>query len=289
MQDRDFAPQECGTNFREAVCIHTDKIFDSCRDKDCLENIRVYLTQYGQELIDRALNIKCTKAEVIWVFTSVDNVPFNRGFYAVDLKYFFKVTLQVFTGSCRPTEVEGLATFDKKVILFGSEGNAKIFNSDYGRGAPDTQDWKKANMPHAVVEVVDPIALGAKVVDVRQNNCCCCDDDFDPASVPESVCRIFEDPFIVGGEAKRAFVSLGVFSIIKLERRVQLLIPSYDYCVPQKECVSATADDNPCDLFDRIQFPMDEFYPPERCEFLESGQRDPSVECEDRGGNRYGK
>ena len=23
----------CGTDFREAVCIHTDKIYDSCRDK----------------------------------------------------------------------------------------------------------------------------------------------------------------------------------------------------------------------------------------------------------------
>lgn len=22
----------CGTNFREAVCIHTDKIYDSCRE-----------------------------------------------------------------------------------------------------------------------------------------------------------------------------------------------------------------------------------------------------------------
>ena len=26
----------CDTNFREAVCIHTDKIYDSCRDKDCV-------------------------------------------------------------------------------------------------------------------------------------------------------------------------------------------------------------------------------------------------------------
>ena len=26
--------KECSTNFREAVCVHTDKIFDSCRDKD---------------------------------------------------------------------------------------------------------------------------------------------------------------------------------------------------------------------------------------------------------------
>ena len=35
----------------------------------------------------------------------------------MDLKYFFKITLAVFTGLGRPTEVEGLATFDKKVIL----------------------------------------------------------------------------------------------------------------------------------------------------------------------------
>ncbi len=278
MQERCNEAQECGTNFREAVCVHTDKIFDSCRDKDCLENVRVYLTQDGQEIVDRALNVKCTKAEVIWVFTDVDNVPFNRGFYSVDLKYFFKVTLQVFTGACRPTEVEGLATFDKKVILFGSEGNAKVFDSSDKKNAFNEETWRKSNMPHAVVEVVDPIALGAKLVDVRQNNCCCCDDDIDLASVPDSVCRIFDDSLIVGGECKRVFVSLGVFSIIKLERRVQLLIPSYDYCVPQKECVGAT-DDNPCDLFDRIQFPMDEFYPPERCEFLEEGQKDPSADC----------
>ena len=172
--------------------------------------------------------------------------------------------------------VEGLATFDKKVILFGSEGNAKIFESKYKEDAFDAQLWKKTNLPHAVVEVVDPITLGAKLVDVRDKRSCCCDDEFDLASVPDSVCRVFDDSFILGGECKNVFVSLGVFSIIKLERRVQLLIPSYDFCIPQKECVGAT-DDNPCDLFERIDFPVDEFFPPERCEFLESGQDDPSV------------
>lgn len=129
----------------------------------------------------------------------------------------------------------------------------------------------------SAIEVVDPIALGAKLVDVKdKNNCCCCDDDFDLTSVPESVCRVFDDSFVTGSEQKRVFVSIGVFSIIKLERKVQLLIPSYDYCIPKKECVGAT-DDNPCDLFDRIDFPVDEFFPPERCEFLECGQDDPSV------------
>ena len=87
----------CDTNFSEAVCVHTDKIYDSCRDKDCLENVRVYLTSCGQDIVDRAINVKCTKAEVIWVFTDIEAVPFNRGFYSVDLKYFFKVTLAVLT------------------------------------------------------------------------------------------------------------------------------------------------------------------------------------------------
>ena len=211
------------------------------------------------------------------MFSDIESVPFNRGFYSIDLKYFFKVTLQVYTGVGRPTCVEGLAVFNKRVILFGSEGNAKIFSSKYKQNDFDAQLWKKTNMPYAVVEVVEPITLGAKLVDVRNDkHCCCsCEDDFDLASVPDSVCKIFDDALVIGGECKRVFVSLGVFSIVKLERRVQLLIPSYDYCVPHKECVGAT-DDNPCDLFDRIEFPMDEFYPPEKCAFLAPGEDDPS-------------
>jgi len=262
-------------SFREAVCIHTDKVYDSCRDKDCLENIRVYLTAEGQCVVDRAISVKCVKAEIIWVFSDVESVPFNRGYYSVDLKYFFKVTLAVYTGTGKPCEVEGLATFDKKVILYGSEGNAKIFSSDYKEDAFDSQLWRKTNMPKAVVEVVEPIALGAKVIDIK-DNCGCCDDCcIDISSVPESVCRVFDDRLILDGEQKRVFVSIGIFSIVKLERRVQLLIPSYDFCVPQKECVGAT-DDNPCDLFERIEFPVDEFFPPEKCD-LDPGN--PGCNC----------
>ncbi|MBQ3426520.1 MAG: hypothetical protein IJH37_05170 [Clostridia bacterium] len=209
------------------------------------------------------------------MFTDLEAVPFNRGFYSIDLTYFFKITLNVYTGVGRPVEVEGLAIFDKRVILFGSDGNSKTFSSKYKQNEFDTQQWKKTNMPYAVVEVVEPITLGESLKDVRNNNSCCCDEDFDLASIPDCVCKVFNDALVVGGEAKRTYVSLGIFSIVKLERHVQLLIPSYDYCIPKKECVSAV-DDSPCELFDRIDFPMDEFYPPSRCEFLESGETDPS-------------
>ena len=40
---------------RETVYIDTMRVLDSCRDRDCYENVRVYLTPGGQELIDRTL------------------------------------------------------------------------------------------------------------------------------------------------------------------------------------------------------------------------------------------
>lgn len=267
MNDKNCCSNEGG--FKESVCIHTDKIYDSCRDKDCLENLRVYLTAEGQSVVDRAVSIKCDKAEMIWVFSDIEAVPFQKGYYSVDLNYYIKVTLSVNTGSGCPTTADGLATFTKRVILFGSEGNAKVFESKYKGDSFDVQLWRKTNMPTAVVEAVDPVVLGADVIDTGKD-CCCSQTDL--ANVPESVCRVFDGGLITGGEQKRAYVSLGVFSIIRLERRVMLLIPAYDFCIPQKECVGGT-DDKPCNLFEKICFPVDEFFPPEKRNIDQKGKK----------------
>ncbi len=32
--------QDCSASIQEAVCINTKKIFDSCRDQDCIEDLR---------------------------------------------------------------------------------------------------------------------------------------------------------------------------------------------------------------------------------------------------------
>ncbi len=140
---------------KEKVCIQTDKIYDSCRSKECIECMRVYLTETGQEIIDRAVDVKCRKSEVIWVFSDVEKMPFNRGYYTVDLTFFFRVSLDVYTGVSRPVCVEGVATYSKKVVLFGSEGSAKIFSSKYKEDSFDPQLWQKTNMPKAVVEIGD--------------------------------------------------------------------------------------------------------------------------------------
>ena len=57
---------------REAVCIHTKKIYDSCKDKDCIEDLRFYPTQNCQAVIDRAISIKAGKAELLYVYIDVE-------------------------------------------------------------------------------------------------------------------------------------------------------------------------------------------------------------------------
>jgi hypothetical protein len=121
-----------------------------------MEDMEVILTAPGQEIIDQAINVKVKNAEVIWVFADLEPVPFNRGFFTIDIKYFFRVTLEAFRGVGRPTEVEGLCTFDKKVILFGSEGNSKTYSSNYNPGGQMPVMWKKNNLPKAIVELTVP-------------------------------------------------------------------------------------------------------------------------------------
>lgn len=231
---------------------------DDTLDKDCIEDIRVYLTCSSQHVVDRAINVKCRSAELIWCYIDVEPVSFNRGFYTVDVKYFYRVTADAFCGVGRPTEIEGLATFDKRAILFGSEGNAKIFSSRASLGAADQQTMRQANMPIAVVECVDPICLNVKLVE-RCDSRGCCETPFD---APDGISKCFSDELVIDGGEKRVYCTLGQFSMIRLERDSQLLVNSTEFCMPEKECVGS-ADDTPCDLFKRIRFPVDEFFPPD--------------------------
>ena len=42
-------------SIREAVSINTNKIFDCCRDKDCIDELRVYPTLTSQTYLDNPL------------------------------------------------------------------------------------------------------------------------------------------------------------------------------------------------------------------------------------------
>ena len=89
-------PAESPASIRQAVCVNTRKIFDSCRDKDCVDNLRVYPTESSLGYIDGALSIRPKTAELLYVDVNVEPVSFNRGYYTVDCSYFYRVTGETF-------------------------------------------------------------------------------------------------------------------------------------------------------------------------------------------------
>ena len=248
------------SGIREAVCIHTSKVMDACRDKDCIEDLRVYLTRESQALLDCASGAKVRSVELIYVDPMVEPVPYNSGNYTVTLTFYYKVVAEACMNSARPATVYGLAVFTKRVLLYGGEGCAKIFTSSQSTGCLDKKAVCRCNMPRAVVEAVEPMILAAKIQEV--SSCCRCDGDL--GDIPAAVLQCFDDDLVLGGERQRLYVTIGQFSIIRMERDTQLLIPSFDYCIPTKECsdvAGISPAEDACDIFAQVEFPIEEFFP----------------------------
>lgn len=262
------------SKIREAVCVQVEKVYDSCAEKDCIEDAKVLFL--NPCIVKNAINVKIKKAEVVEVLADIEPVPFKRGFYTVDLKYFIVVTLDILTtsGFVHPSP-KGLVLFDKKVILFGSEGGVKIFKSHFvecGKDMNEHSTLQQDNLPISKVEVAEPIGLNARIqtlADKIFDDCCCKKEN-----IPLNVIRHLEDEDESKHHdhdedeipTKRIVVTLGLFSIVKLVRFVQLKLPAFGFCVPDKECVAST-EENPCELFEDIEFPVNEFFPPQINEF----------------------
>ena len=122
-------PPENGT-FKEAVCVDAGRVYDSCCDRDCLEDLRCFFLAEDQALINSAISVRLRSAEVLNVFIDVEPVNFNKGFYSCDLTFFFLLGFDIYTAphSC-PQYIRGISSYSKKVILFGSDGNVKVFSS----------------------------------------------------------------------------------------------------------------------------------------------------------------
>ena len=240
-----------------ALSIHTRKITDSCRDKDCIEDLRVYLTRESQNALDNAASAKIRCAELIYTSIDVSPVAFNRNHYFIDLTFYYKILADAVVGAGRPVTLHGVAVFSKRAVLCGEESRAHIFTSNTRLGGPDGLTRVSANLPTAVVEVLDPMVLSSKVVDV-----CQCPRETAIQQIPEGICSCFDEELVLSGEQRRLLVTLGQFSIIRLERDAQLVVPVLDYSLPTKECCdSAGCAEDPCELFSKIPFPAQAFAP----------------------------
>ena len=243
-------PVDSAALIQEAVSINTEKIFDSCRDKDCVDDLRVYPTVSAAAVIESSISIRPRGADLLYVAMNVEPISFNRGFYTIDCTYFYRVTGEAFPSG---QELLGLAVFDKRVMLFGSEGSAMTFSSDDMQPHIAGED-----IPVAKLTAVDPIALQMKIVD----NDAALPDDQGQIVIPDFIAAAFPEDLLLTDTPRRWYATIGQFSIVRLERDTQLLIPAYNYSLPEKDCPGSTPDD-PCELFSRINFPMEEFFPPD--------------------------
>ena len=160
----------------------------------------------------------------------------------------------------RAQTVEGIAVLDKRVVLYGSEGSVNIFKSDPASdGFCDCSPHhckKSSNLPTAVLEAVAPVILDAKIVES-----CMPLNAFPDSELPDEVCGCFKSRPCFDRCGRRLVVTIGIFSVVRLERPAQYLVSGAEYSVPTKECKSPT-DRDPCGMFRRMPFPVDEFYPP---------------------------
>ena len=113
---------------------------------------------------------------------------------------------------------------------------------------------KTTSDPSAVVEAVDPIALSVKVCEEVKKCCCVCSCD----DVPIKVLNCLSGSLCHGRGQKNVYVTLGFFSVIRVERPAQLMISATEYAVPDKVCCKQDEED-PCALFAKMSFPTSEF------------------------------
>ncbi len=256
MQENRNTPFSLSCDSKGTVCINTNRVLDACRDRDCFEDTRVYLTTQGQEILANSTSVRTKSAKILSAYVGVNEVPFNNGFYRISVRYYIEIKFEACMGVGRSQTFRGLAVVEKEVILYGGEGRAFSFTSETsGRFCDPSPCNRGTNDPVAIVETVEPIVLATRV---SECGCPCpCSEAID---MPETVSNLFGScDFVINTTGPRIYVSLGIFSVIIIQRPAQLLIQATDYSVPDKECTPRCNDDDPCSLFRTIAFPISQF------------------------------
>ncbi len=236
-------------------CIIALKVYDACRQQDCLtvneigparaavsgtfcSNISL---EQGEVITPpdtaAAVTINNFGTERVIVVSKTPS-PFRVGYWDVDLKYVFSYDL-VFrnvNGGVLCT-IPAQSVYNKKVTLFGSITTDSTISTDFLTDGGTSFDT--GSQPFVLVES-KAVALSA---DLEFG--CCCDG---------------------GDGAYQVNVTIGLFTIIKLFRLVNLTVESKGFCIP-KECEDVS-NLSACDYFDGLDFPMDVFAPPQKKEFL---------------------
>ncbi len=267
----------CGHTQRDdgSRSIDTYRIFDSCRQQDCLEDLLILLPEDGQAMVDSAATVRIRDVRIPWTQIDTEETPFHKGYYRVNIRYYFHCVLECSNGIGTGQETAGLAVYDRSMMLYGGTGRISSFSTDL---VPGKSGFRHASRdPHIVLDVAEPVALRLSSVDFDRSrsfgNCFCeCD------AVPQEIADEFSGRFAQAVPGNKVlFITLGLFSMIRIERPTQIIVPACDSSIPTG-CGEYEFDDaDPCTLFRSMEFPLTDFYP----ETNPEATREPTLPLED--------
>jgi len=244
-------------------CIDTYRIFDSGKSRDCIENNRVYFSAKDQETLNSSLSVRARSSRILWTRIDSSPTPFSNGYYNINVKYFFLINIDCCLGGGMTQEIHGLAMFQKNALLYGGEINVSSFTSEISPSfCPDMECnlTPPSNLPRVVIEAADPVILK---VEAFQGQCeRFCQEPIN-TPFPDGVTKLFDGDLITQADPlnKVLYISLGLFSVIRLERPTQLVVPACDVCVPPSCPKPSECPSDPCSLFREMDFPIKDFYP----------------------------
>lgn len=246
-------------------CIIAQKIFDQCRIQKCLTPAILgparaarNMSSCNEMLCEGDIIVPpCNAASVTLRnvrLAKIDIVckkpnPLRSGCWDIDLKYVFHYDLEFRKADGTPIGcIAASSVYNLKVTLFGStESDVTVASDMYTcnenpLGGPFVNAEGKA------------VGLLAELKYPNNCNCGCnCGCGCGCSCGCDNEDSVFGAPVAVN-------VTIGLFTIVKMFRTVNLLVHSMGNCVPE-ECSCPTNQTDPCTFFDRLQFPMEIFAP----------------------------
>lgn len=265
----------CGSNSeRGEVCIIAQKIFDQCRIQKCLTSdilgparaARNPVPSCNEMLCEGDIivppcnatdvSIKDLELKKIEIIRKRPN-PLQKGCWDIELKYVFEYTLEFRRADgCIIGCIDATNSYNLRVTLFGSTESDVTTATDLfdccgnSSGGPFVLAEGKA------------IALAA---DLKYPNCgtgcgCGCGCGCGGSSGCGGCgCNDCCGDMTMGAPVA-VNVTIGLFTIVKLFRTVNMIVESLGRCLPES-CTSTASSGDPCGDFEAMCFPLDMFSP----------------------------
>ena len=177
--------------------------------------------------------------------------PLQKGCWDIELKYVFNYTLEFRRADgCFIGTIDATSSHHLRVTLFGStEADVTTVTDQFENAA-------SKGGPFIIAEG-KAVALNAELRFPGCNTChscnpchsCGCDCDSSQSSGDAAL-----------GAPIAVNVTIGLFTIVKLFRTVNIMVNSLGRCIPER-CTANATNSDPCNGFEDIRFPLDLFSP----------------------------